>query len=438
MQNLPYEIDIQIDAPPPPTPTPNNWSCTIYPSSDVPQPIDDLTTLASVVNVGANGTVTHVGLRDITLQHNALYQVSFGLTAPDGTTVDLFDFGGRNGCGSGNCLLSLDDAAIDGLQPPDIPTTGDTYRPNRGSFAPFIGTQSNGQWTFLVSDDGAAGEGGPTIGTLHNWSLEVCIDNGNLPDPTPTPTATPTPIPQPNDGVIPTVTATPVVAATPTPLACTATGDGFEDDTYQTAKRFDIAFGTSSGHTFDTATDADWHQINLVSGLQYTLQANVLDPAQVVLLTLYATDGTTRLDAQAGELTFTPTASGDYYVRTSSGSGLSVSPCNSGYSLVLTSTNPNATPVPTPVGGASLPPDYDAPPLSAAVKLAAGQTITDDNPVLTQLQPVNLEVGLNAENGIQGAELLVNGSSIDTYSAPANTTDGIWPVGWTPSQAGTY
>ena len=63
VQNLPYEIDIQIDAPPPPTPTPNNWSCSVYAGTDIPKAIDDFTTIGSTLNVPASGTVTHATAR---------------------------------------------------------------------------------------------------------------------------------------------------------------------------------------------------------------------------------------------------------------------------------------------------------------------------------------------------------------------------------------
>ncbi|MBK9049489.1 MAG: hypothetical protein IPL78_00810 [Chloroflexi bacterium] len=78
-ENLPYEVDIQVDPVPTPTPLPNNWSCTTYPSTDIPQPIDDLTTVGSTVSVPASGTVTHVGLRDITFDHGGLWNLSFSL-----------------------------------------------------------------------------------------------------------------------------------------------------------------------------------------------------------------------------------------------------------------------------------------------------------------------------------------------------------------------
>ena len=135
-----------------PTPTPNNWSCTVYPSSNVPRPIDDLTTLASTVTVPDSGTVTWVGLKEITFNHGALWNLSFGLGSPDGTQVELFvfdDFGFYNWCGDGDCRLSMDDWAIQGLTPPIFPNDGGTFRPSRNSFAPFEGKAEPGRLDLL-------------------------------------------------------------------------------------------------------------------------------------------------------------------------------------------------------------------------------------------------------------------------------------------------
>ncbi|MBI1298362.1 hypothetical protein GC175_25795, partial [bacterium] len=310
VENLPYEIDVQITAPPAPTPTPNNWSCSVYPSSDIPKAISDLATFSTVVNVPATGTVTHVSLNDLTLAHNRLGDLSFGLGAPDGTVVDLFafeDYGDYSWCGGSNCLFSIADDAVAGLNPPQFPTTGDAYRPSRNSFAGFVGKQSNGAWTLYITDDRASGGENGSTGDLFGWSLEVCVDNGNTPDPTPTPTATPTVAPQPGDGAPVAAAQSAIVTVTPTPEACTVTPDTFEDDdTVATAKLFDVAAGSSAGHNFHRADDADWHEIVLTAGLVYTFTAATVDPLQSVSLALYEADGTTLIDTKVGQLSYTP------------------------------------------------------------------------------------------------------------------------------------
>lgn len=78
-------------------------------------------------------------------------------------------------------------------------------------------------------------------------------------------------------------------------------------------------------------------------------------------MALYQPNGTTFIKTQAGQLTYEPAATGSYYVRVHSASGLGVNLCESGYSLVLTRRNPNAVPVPMPTGP-PLPPGHVAPP----------------------------------------------------------------------------
>ena len=114
IDNLPYVIDVEVIPAPTPTPLPNNWTCTTYPASDVPHRIEDLVTFSSAITVPVSGTGTHVGLKNLTFEHNALYDVSFGLRAPDGTQADLFhfqDYGFYTWCCGSNCHVWRDDAA---------------------------------------------------------------------------------------------------------------------------------------------------------------------------------------------------------------------------------------------------------------------------------------------------------------------------------------
>jgi len=444
-QNLPYEVGVAITAPPTPTPTPNNWSCSVYPSSDLPKHIDDLTTLGSTVSVPGNGTITHIGINDLTFDHGGLGGLSFGLGAPDGTLVDLLafeDYGSYVWCGGSNCQLSIDDDAQEGLAPPQFPNTGGTYRPSRNSFAPFVGKASNGTWTLYVTDANESGDGSPgddvgdTTGDLYGWSLEVCVDNGNPPDPTPTATPTPTTAPQPSDGApAGTIGGTPVTV-TPTPEVCTVTPDSFEDDdTAATATLFDVGSGSSAGHNFDNAGDADWQQIALIAGLQYTLTAVTVDPVQSVTLALFNVDGVTPIRTAVNVLAYTPTVSGRYYVRANTASGLAVSICRSAYSLVLASNNPTAAAIPLPTG-TPVPPGHAAPPVSAGIRTPT------DGTVMTTSTSITIEVGLNTVNQIANARLLLNGSPLAQYPngapVPAAPTDLIWPVAWTPTGAGVY
>ncbi|MFN8333457.1 MAG: LamG-like jellyroll fold domain-containing protein, partial [Saprospiraceae bacterium] len=395
-ENLPYEYNIEIVAPPAPTPLPNNWSCSVYPSSDIPKHIGDLMTLASTVSVPVSGTVTHIGLKDITFDHGGLWNLSFGLGAPDGTVKDLFafdDYGFYTWCGGSNCKLSLDDAAQAGLHPPQFPNNGGTFRPSRSALAEFNGKASNGTWTFYVTDNFVADpndtDAGDTTGDLFSWGLEVCVDNGNPPGPTATPVPTSTPEPQPTDGGPTGATAGETVVVTPTTEVCTLTADSFEDDdSALSAKAFDLAAGSSAGHNFDQVADADWQVITLTVGLQYTFTVNAVDSAQGASLSLYQADGTTLIRTAANQISYTPTSSGRYYLRITSDAGLGANLCRSDYSLVSESRNPNATPVPLPTGTPQ-PPNHVAPPISAAVLAPVSGS------ALTNTQPITVVVGLN-------------------------------------------
>ncbi len=446
----PYVVEVRIDPRPAPTPVPNNWSCTTYTSGAISGQIADFGTLGLSLNVPADGTVTHVGLRDLTFQHGYLGDLSFGLTAPNGTTADLFAFDDYNRsydyCGDDpstgqpfDCRLSLDDAAMAGLQPPQFPNNGDTYRPNRSSFAPFNGLASSGNWTLLVSDDGGSyldDDTGDTSGIVKAWGLEVCIDNGQVPTPPPTPTATPTAPPTPDNGIPPTPTPTPSGTPTAVPTSCVVTAaDGYEsDNTFGTASLFDVTSLSSPAHTFHSTSDADWIQFNAEAGARYTFAAVSNEGRTGVGLAIFQANGTTLIKSENRTLTFTPTTSGTYYLRATWSLGNTVA-CSAAYGIALDVVNPNVTPVPTP-SGTPVPPDHNAPPVSAGIVAPA------DRLVLTAVAQQAVDVGLSAGGEIQGATFSVNEAVVDTFTPARRSADPqfdlIWSTSWTPTEAGVY
>ncbi|NUM43532.1 MAG: hypothetical protein HUU38_02415 [Anaerolineales bacterium] len=439
-ENLPYEFDIQLDDAPTPTPLPDNWSCTVYPSGSLTLPIEPQSTIGSVINVPVAGTVTHVGIRDIIFDHGGLYGLNFGLGAPDGTTLDLFSFGATNQfpvwCGGPNCWLSLDDGAIPGLIPPQFPNTGGTYQPNLSTFEPFNGLSSQGDWTLLISSTtDFYDEGGPIEGDLFSWSLEVCVDNGIpvTPTPTPSPTNTPTPPPAPINGTPtpPAATETPSPTPSATAPSCVAPADDYEaDDSAGTAALFDHGNRNSGNHTFHTVTDMDWMQFHAVADREYTFNANQIGSDTPITLALYESDGTILITKDSNSVTFTPTATGDYYLTARSSAGI-VSPCNSSYTVALTVSNPSATPVPMPVG-TPVPPDHDRPEASSAI------LSPESGLVVTAVAPITVDVGLAADSGINAAVLRVNGTVVANYLAPPPTHDATWQPTWSPASTGVY
>ncbi|MCB8990047.1 MAG: hypothetical protein H6665_05455 [Ardenticatenaceae bacterium] len=436
VDNLPYEIDITLDDAPTPTPTPDNWDCTIYPSGSFTMPIATNGTIGAVITVPTAGTVTHVGLRDITLNSNSLWSLNVGLGAPDGTAVNLSDMAGANNwCGGPNCWFSLDDGAIPGLLMPPSPTTGGTYPPSLGSFAPFNGGGSQGNWTLFISDNSDISLEGPVTGELISWGLELCVDNGNptTPTPTPSPTTTPTPIPQPINGTPTPPAATPTPSPTPTatPTSCTAPADDFEtDNSAGTAVLFDHGNRSSGSHTFHTVDDMDWMQFHAVADHVYRFDANQVGSDTPIILVLYESDGATLVDYASNSVVFTPTVASDYYLMARSSAGI-VSPCNSSYAVALTAVNPNPVIVPTPIGP-PVPPDHTRPEASGAILSPA------DGLVVTAVAPMTVDVGLAADSGLDTAVLQVNGTAVASYAAPPATQDATWQPTWSPASAGVY
>ena len=91
------------------------------------------------------------------------------------------------------------------------------------------------------------------------------------PTPIPTPTNTPTRIPTP------TPTPTPTATSTPT--------DPFEPDNTCVQARNITTDGMIQSHTFHTQADADWAQLEAITGREYLIEAQVPpgSPADVVL-----------------------------------------------------------------------------------------------------------------------------------------------------------
>jgi len=126
------------------------------------------------------GCSTTIGNPNASVTHTFLGDLTFKLTSPVGTTVNLIVR--RGGAGDNYCTVLLDD---DGGFPPAsaIPTTGAVT----GNFAPesplsaFDGQNANGNWTLNVSDNA-----GIDTGTLNRFSLIFSASCE-----TPTPTATP-------------------------------------------------------------------------------------------------------------------------------------------------------------------------------------------------------------------------------------------------------
>jgi subtilisin-like proprotein convertase family protein len=141
---------------------------TSFASTDVPKPIDDLSTATSQVTVADIGAVFNITVTlDIT--HSFVGDMEAFLVSPSGTQVELFsEVGGQF---NDFVNLTLDDNAarsIATLGVGDLPYTG-SWRPE-GQLSDFFGEIVTGIWTLVIRDLDTADEG-----ILNSWSLNLTI-----------------------------------------------------------------------------------------------------------------------------------------------------------------------------------------------------------------------------------------------------------------------
>ena len=141
--------------------------CATTSSTDVPKNIIDNQTSSSTLLVETVGAVTDVNVVDLQGTHTYMNDLTFTLTSPSGSTVEIIE----RRCGSTNDFsLSLDDAANGAMPCP--PVGGGTYQPTN-ALSSFNGTNGNGAWTLQVTD-----HANRDTGTLQGWGLEVCAATG--------------------------------------------------------------------------------------------------------------------------------------------------------------------------------------------------------------------------------------------------------------------
>ena len=129
-----------------------------YTATDVPQPINDYSTITSTIHVSDNFCIGDVDV-PIDITHTYIGDLLIELTSPQGTVVRLHN---RTGGGTDNLVRTYDDATA----PPDGP----------GRLSDFNGQSSQGAWTLTVSD-----QAGADTGTLNAWGLRLASAGANCP-----------------------------------------------------------------------------------------------------------------------------------------------------------------------------------------------------------------------------------------------------------------
>ena len=120
----------------------------------------------SVITIAGGGIISDINIPNITGLHTYVSDLTFTLTSPAGTSVELF----TGICGSlDNFNFGFDDDASTATIPCP-PTDGMLYIPS-GALSAFNGEDAAGDWTLGFVDaynvDG---------GELSSWTLEICLD----------------------------------------------------------------------------------------------------------------------------------------------------------------------------------------------------------------------------------------------------------------------
>jgi len=143
-------------------------TCFPFEAQDVPVSISPVAgETISIIDIPYPGTVEDVNVISFQGEHGNVGQFSAMLVSPEGTEVMLFEFI----CdGAQDFDLAFDDVAD--TQVIDCPPNqGLVYRP-LDELSAFIGEETEGNWTLVITDNVSGGGG-----TLESWSLEVCVAN---------------------------------------------------------------------------------------------------------------------------------------------------------------------------------------------------------------------------------------------------------------------
>jgi subtilisin-like proprotein convertase family protein len=148
-------------------------TCTNYNSIDIPKQIPDnnASGITSIINIPDDFVVTDVNV-NIDISHPWIRDLKIYLKAPIGTEVLIYDrscSGGNEGRININAVF--DDAAASTVCDNANPAISGTTKSDN-LLSVFNNVSSLGDWTLKVVDN--AGE---DIGTLNNWSVELCQTN---------------------------------------------------------------------------------------------------------------------------------------------------------------------------------------------------------------------------------------------------------------------
>ena len=146
-------------------------ACLTQTSTDTPKNIADNGTTTSTIMISRTGIIDSVRIINLNGTHTWISDLSFQLTSPAGTSVDIIN----RRCNSlDDFELSLDDAAAGTI--PCSYDDGGTYRPDALLNA-FHDENPQGTWTLTIVDHVNQDDG-----ELNGWGLEICIKPSEVKD----------------------------------------------------------------------------------------------------------------------------------------------------------------------------------------------------------------------------------------------------------------
>ena len=161
-------------------------SCNYVQERTVPSPISAVIPVSVPSTMAVTGLVGRVASVEITrlnIGHSRVGDLRATLTAPNGSTILLFDRPGRTttgpGCRNSNMQLILsDDASLPAYMleircEPVAPAISGRFRPVQ-PLSSFQGIDPNGNWVLTVHDM-SSGAGG----AIEEWQLSIVLSNGD-------------------------------------------------------------------------------------------------------------------------------------------------------------------------------------------------------------------------------------------------------------------
>ncbi len=148
----------------------NKDICEILSSNHTPKEIisNGTSVVTSSIHFSGSGEISDVSIKELSLLHNYLPDLTITLKSPQGTTVEFY----KGSCiSSDSLLLNFNDESVNAYSTIPCPAVSSEMFKPLNSFSVFNGENPTGVWTLSVQDNSFF-DGG----FLNSWKLNVCYD----------------------------------------------------------------------------------------------------------------------------------------------------------------------------------------------------------------------------------------------------------------------